>query len=250
MFCRNAGIWAIILLLARFCQASEPLVVACPLKPDPPPNVDGDRREWDHLPGEIEIGEKQITWGKPQWSGPEDLSGLVQMCYDANYLYILAEVQDDQVTIGGGREMFSRDHLELTFAPEYEAGTSGAMEKNWRIIGFSPGTLDPSGDFLSDLEPEAFLHTPINTDSSSIDVASSPQENGFLLEVRIPWSILGVKGTPKTGDVFGFDLHFSDSDSGTTQETLTSLNQIPWKGRKKEHILKLQLTGTDGKLPR
>ena len=44
------------------------------------------------------------------------------------------------------------------------------------------------------------------------------------------------------------DLHFSDSDSGTSQETLTSLNTHPWRGRQQETILKLVLTGTDGKL--
>ena len=54
---------------------------------------------------------------------------------------------------------------------------------------------------------------------------------------------------PKPGQAFGFDIHLSDSDSGTTQETMTSLNPTPWAGRKQENILKLILTGTDGKLP-
>lgn len=224
-------------------------VFPCPMKPDPPPSIDGDGREWDHLPGAVEIGEAHVTWGKANWQGVDDLSGTLQFCYDSNYFYVLADVVDDVVTIGGGKDMFSCDHVELTFAPVFAEKGTGPRGEDWRIIGFSPGTQEASGDIFSDLSPEAYLHSPINTDSSAIDVASRPTEKGYVLEARIPWRLLGVKGTPQPGAVFGFDLHFSDSDSGTSQETLTSLNTMPWRGRHQETILKLVLTGTDGKLP-
>lgn len=224
-------------------------VFPCPLKPDPPPSIDGDSREWDHLPGAVTITEAHVTWGKAKWESLQDLSGTLQFCYDSNYFYLLADVVDDMVTIGGGKEMFGCDHVELTFAPVFDEKAMGPKGEDWRIIGFSPGTQEASGDIFSDMSPEAYLHFPINTDSSAIDVASRPTENGYLLEARIPWRLLGVKGTPKVGDVFGFDLHLSDSDSGTSQETLTSLNTNTWRGRQKETILKLVLTGTDGTLP-
>ena len=73
---------------------------------------------------------------------------------------------------------------------------------------------------------------------------------GYVLEARIPWKVLGVRGPVKPGMVFGIDVHFSDSDNAAVQESMTSLNPIPWQGRRQENILKMVLTGTDGKLPR
>ena len=245
--------WLTVVFLAALsglsALAAERLAVACPLKPDPPPNIDGDSREWDHLPVEIMVGAANVTWGKAKWDGEDDLSGLVKLCHDANYLYVLAEVVDEKVTIAGGKDMFHCDHVEITFAPVFDPAGSGPMRPDWRIIGLCPGTMAPTGDIFSDIEPEAYLHHPINTDSSTIDVGAGPTENGFVLEARIPWKLLGVPRPPKPGQAFGFDIHLSDSDSGTTQETMTSLNPTPWAGRKQENILKLILTGTYGKLP-
>jgi hypothetical protein len=45
------------------------------------------------------------------------------------------------------------------------------------------------------------------------------------------------------------DVHISDSDKDFVQEAMTSLNNtVPWKGRRQENILKMVLTGTDGKI--
>jgi len=234
------------LMLLQAAYAAEPsLVFACPLKPDPPPVIDGDIREWERLPA-FEVEEKNVTWGKANWEGEEDLSGSFKVCYDSNYFYLLAEVVDEKITIAGGKGMFRCDHVEMTFVPRYEENAKGPIESDWRIIAFSPGTQQPTGDIFSDLSAEAYFAAPSETDSSSVDVASMPREDGYLIEARIPWKLLGVTKRPEIGDVFGFDLHLSDSDSGLDQETLTSLNPTKWRGRQKENILKLVLTGTDG----
>lgn len=229
--------------------AKSALQVLCPLKPDPPPVIDADPDEWQNLPLEIEIGEKNVTWGKAKWDGEEDLSGIIKLCYDQNYLYILADVVDEKITVAPGREMFSCDHVELTFYAKYELGQKGPINNDWRVIGFSPGTMDPVGDIFTDITPEAYIVRPINTDSSNIDVEAKETEEGYLLEARIPWEILGVKKPVKLGQYFGFDIHLSDSDSGQDQETLTSLNPKTWAGRQTENLLQLILTGTEGKMP-
>ncbi|HPY90905.1 MAG TPA: hypothetical protein PLT23_09275, partial [Lentisphaeria bacterium] len=70
------------LMLLQAAYAAEPsLVFACPLKPDPPPVIDGDIREWERLPA-FEVEEKNVTWGKAKWEGEEDLSGSFKVCYD------------------------------------------------------------------------------------------------------------------------------------------------------------------------
>ncbi len=228
--------------------ADKAPTVVCPLKPDPPPVPDGDRREWDNLPGALTVTDKNVTWGRPQYTGEEDLSGTVMLCYDANYLYLLAEVVDDKIVTAGGKGMFNADHVELTFAPQYKAGASGPIPGDWRVIGFSPGSVESSGDPLSDLEPEAFLVMPAGIDWSGIDVGATMTEDGYVLEARIPWKVLGVKTQVQPGMNFGVDVHLSDADKSPTQETMTSLNPVPWQGRRQENILKMTLTGTDGKL--
>lgn len=228
--------------------AAKAPVVVCPLKPDPPPVPDGDRREWDTLPGALAVGDQNVTWGRAQYAGAEDLSGTVMLCYDANYLYLMAEVVDDKIVTAGGKGMFTADHVELTFAPHWRPGAKGPMPEDWRIIGFSPGSVEASGDPLSDLEPEAFLIAPPGIDWSGIDVGATMTEDGYILEARIPWRVLGVKLPVKPGMSFGVDVHLSDSDKGHVQESMTSLNPVPWQGRRQENILKMVLTGTDGKL--
>ena len=235
-------------LLSGAAPADKPVVV-CPLKPDPPPVIDGDRREWDALPGAMTVGDANLTWGRAQYRGEEDLSGTVMVCYDANYLYLLADVVDDKIVPTDGKSIFSCDHVELTFAPVYRDGMRGPRPADWRVIGFGPGSVELTGDPLSDFEPEAAGVFPPNLDTSGIDVGASITEEGYVLEARIPWKVLGVKGPVKPGMVFGIDVHLSDSDNAAVQESMTSLNPVPWKGRRQENILKMVLTGTDGKLP-
>ena len=82
-----------------------------------------------------------------------------------------------------------------------------------------------------------------------MDVGASITEDGYVLEARIPWKVLGIKGNVTAGMVFGVDVHISDSDKDFVQECMTSLNNTtPWKGRKQENIPKMVLTGTDGKI--
>ena len=252
-----------ILMLAAACAAApaakpaapapkpaKPIVV-CPLKPDPPPVIDGDPREWANLPGAIAIGDKHVTWGRHNYTGEDDISGTVRLCYDANYLYLLVEVVDDKLVTSSGRGMFNADHIELDFTADYRPAATGPHKGGkLRIIGFNPGSVDPTGDPVTDVEPEPCLVSPPGINWSGIDVGSSITEDGYILEARIPWKVLGVTKPVAIGMVFGVDVHLSDSDSGKMQETMSSINfTTPWKGRQQENILQMVLTGTDGKIP-
>ena len=131
----------------------------------------------------------------------------------------------------------------------FQENAKGRQEADWRIIGFTPGTVEESGDPLTDMEADALMAFPPNLEWSGIDVESTVTEDGYMLEARIPWKVLGVKTPVKAGMVFGMDIHISDSDKDFVQECMTSLNNtVPWKGRKKENIPKMVLTGTDGKI--
>jgi hypothetical protein len=122
-------------------------------------------------------------------------------------------------------------------------------QNDWRILGFTPGTVEESGDPLADMEADAAAAAPAGLDWSGTDVGSSITEDGYIIEARVPWKVLGVKGRVKAGMVFGVDVHLSDSDKDFVQESMTSLNnKTAWRGRRQENILKMVLTGTDGKI--
>ena len=224
-------------------------VIACPQKPDPPPVIDGDCSEWDNLPGAIVLDKSHITWGGAQYQGEEDLSGTVRICYDSNYFYFMVEVVDEAIKVASDKNIFISDHIELDFAPNLNENGKGRQPADWRIIGFTPGTVEESGDPLTDMDPDALMAFPPNLAWEGIDVEACVTEDGYMLEARIPWKVLGIKGNVTAGMVFGVDVHISDSDKDFVQEAMTSLNNTtPWKGRRQENILKMVLTGTDGKI--
>ena len=224
--------------------------LVCPLKPDPPPVIDGDNREWERVPSSIQVTERNVTWGKHNWKGDDDLSGTISLAYDQNYLYLLVEVIDDKVVVDEGKLVRS-DHIELTFVSKMDEKLKGAISKDrLYVFGFSPGTPDKTGDPLVDVEACATLAFPPGLPWGGVDVESSFTEDGYILEARIPWKVFKLTATDiKPGAVFGLDVHFSDSDKSPVQETLTSLNHLtPWQGRKWENMPRLVLTGTDGKV--
>ena len=220
----------------------------CALKADPPPVADGFDDDWSTVRGEFVMGDGNLTWGRDKYTGEDDLSGYIKLCYDANYLYLLADVVDDVILVDGGIGMFNADHVELDFAPAIREGVEGPKGDDWRIIGFSPGCVEESGDPLLDLEPEAYLVMPADIDWGGIDVGASMTENGYLLEARIPWHVLGVApGQVKKGAVFGIEVHLSDSDTGNGQESMTTLDGRKWAGRRQEQIPRFILGDTEGR---
>lgn len=249
-----AALPAVVFSADFTANAAEPAkparpVIACPQKPDPPPVIDGDCSEWDNLPGAITLDASHVTWGKPQYQGEDDLSGTVKICYDANYFYFMVEVIDESIKVASDKNIFISDHIELDFAPNFNENGKGRQPADWRIIGFTPGTLEETGDPLLDMDADALMAFPPNLAWSGIDVESCVTEDGYILEARIPWKVLGVKGPIQPGRVFGMDIHISDSDKDFMQESMTSLNNlVPWKGRHQEYIPKMVLTGTDGKI--
>ena len=244
------------LLFAKEAKNASPAKITrpeilCPLKPDPPPIIDGDRREWERVPSSIPVTERNVTWGKAKWKDEEDLSGTVSLSYDQNYLYLLVEVVDEKIIVDDSK-FFNTDHVELSFVPFLDEKATGALPKDSLFVfGFTPGTPEKTGDALLDVEACASMVFPPNQPWKGVDVESSFTEEGYILEARIPWSVLRVKpNMVKVGQVFGIDVHISDSDSGKTQETMTSLNHLtPWKGRRWENMPRMVLTGTDGKKP-
>ncbi len=225
-------------------------VYVCTLKPDPPPVPDGDPGEWNTISTEYQMLDKNTAWGRDEYDGESDLSGTIKLCYDANYLYILADVVDDVLVFKSGVQMLNADHIELDFVPvlEDEARGSIPMNAEMRVIGMTPCAVEKTIDAQQVMENVALLAGPVGIDMSGIGVGGSMTEDGYILEARIPWRVLGIQqNRVKRGEVFGIEVHISDFDTGKRQETMTTLDGREWKGRRYEQIPKFILGGTDGK---
>ena len=137
--------------------------IICPQKTDPPPVIDGDINEWLSLPGEIIITEEHVQWGKEKWKNEDDLSGSFHLCWDVNYLYILAEVIDDKLLVTqSGNDLYKTDHIEIDIDTDYHPDAKGSYTAKQFLIAVSPGNMEDSGDPLTDIGPEFYIYHPVN----------------------------------------------------------------------------------------
>lgn len=219
----------------------------CPQKNDPPPVIDANINEWLALPGEITVNASHVKWGKAKWENEDDLSGSFRICWDQNYLYVLAEVIDDKLLVTqSGAKLYQTDHIEIDIDTDYQPGVKGPYTNKQFVIAIAPGNMEDTGDPLTDIGPEFYIYNPVDLKlEQNIDIAAKATEDGYIIEARIPWKILGVK--PAVGVVLGIDLHLSDSDDSEDQETLTTLHPGPWPRRDRSKVQPVVLTNAAGR---
>jgi hypothetical protein len=238
-----------LLILAALLSVASVSVagdVSCPLKPDPPPSMDGSLAKWYSNPCPIVVGGDQVVYGKAKWKGEDDLSGTLWLYWDANYLYLAGEVIERKVIQDQtGEKIYDGAHLELYLDTKYAAGVKGNFGEGQFQIGFSPGNLLKSGDPLADIPPEAFIWHPVGLSPEGIRVAAVKTEKGYNIEGAIPWKLLKVQ--PKQGMTLGLDLCISGTDTPGSQDKLTSLVPGTWDNRKREHLVPMKLCDSQGK---
>jgi len=236
-------LWVVLFVYSPVASAGN---ILCPLKPDPPPAIDGNLSEWYQSPGGFEIEEENVTWGKAKWQGEADLSGTLWLYWDKNFIYLAADIVDDVfIQDKSGKDLWLGDHLEFDLDPEYKPGAKGIFTDKQFMMGFSPGNLQNTGDPLFDMLPEYYIWAPADKEDANINVAALRTEKGYTLEARIPWGLFGIK--PKQGMILGIDLHISDTDTPGSQDTYTTLFPEKWTGRKLERLIPVKLGDTSGK---
>ena len=121
--------------------------------------------------------------------------------YDDENLYLLVEVEDDDVQTRSETEA-GNDRIELYFDAGHEQGIS-YDDNDLRIdvpIGRGPdGAVSKTG-------PPEMTYAMHQTDG------------GYVLEATIPWSTIGKM--PVEGDQIGFEIHINDLDAGRSDRTL------------------------------
>lgn len=228
--------------------AVEPLAV--PLKPDPPPAVDGELREWASVPNALKLNRaEQVVYGRGKWTSPDDLSATVWLAWRGEYLFVAVDVTDDKFrqTQRGGN-LWKGDHVELylDIIPDVEPQRK-PFGKGQFHFGFSPGNFQSTGDVLFDLKPEAVVFTPNGMAAQGVLVAAKRTEKGYALEAALPWSLVGVK--PAVGVPLSAEVGISDTDSDEpAQESLMTILTAAW-AHTRDRLAPCVLSPADGKAP-
>lgn len=248
---------AAMFALATVGTAAEDAAVrGIPFKPDPPPAMDGRLDDWDSVPNvTVAATQAHCVYGQPKWVSAADLSARVWLAWRQEYLYLAADVTDDQHRQAlRDRDLFRGDHLELylDLTPDAPPGRDflGAGQVQF---GFSPGNFQQTGDPLADIPPQAVVFRP-EQPAAGVLVAAQPTDAGYAMEAAIPWPLIGQLAAkpglrPAQGFSLGLEVAVSDTDSQTpAQEKMLALRPEPWQ-RKCERLVPAALAGSDGTPP-
>lgn len=140
--------------------------------------------------------------GDPSYN---DLSGSWYAVYDAEALYVLVSVTDDLLVNDWNSEPWEDDSVEVYVDGNRSAGNS------------YDGYDDSQYIFRLD-DPTVYVGARSRTNTSGIQHAFGPAwGNGYSVEIKLPWSTLGVTSLYEDKPI-GIDVHVNDDDDGGVRE--------------------------------
>jgi hypothetical protein len=174
------------------------------------PVLDGIIDEIWFFSTEQTIGTSQVGVAP---SSPADCSGTWRALWNSEFLYVLVEVNDDELTndSGGGDNKWNDDSVEVYVDGDNTKRTSVDENDHQYTCRWNEEILE---------EPSAIHHgAPSLVD---VEYAVATTDNGYLLEIKLPWmSIMGQPAIP--GQLIGFDVWINDDDDGGDRDS-----QVSW----------------------
>ncbi len=178
------------------------------------PVIDGsiestwDLTSWDSIPYTYLGGTPPLA---------SDFAGRYKVLWDANFLYILAEIVDDQLSDDHSDPLdnyWNDDCLEV-FLDENHNG--GDHQNNFTAFAYHISTTYDVVDYGDDGAPHLF--------NDHIEVIRTQKGTTYTWEIKVKvfgenYSMTGTN-TPLTmseGKILGFNLAYCDNDGGTTRE--------------------------------
>lgn len=180
-----------------------------------PPTLDGDLSEWGAVPEtDAFVSTMDGSRGDPPARG--------RFAWDDAYLYVAFEIDDPRVIAHGegtDPHLWEEDCAELMFDPdgdersyvELQASPTNAVFDTLYDTRRQP---QPFGhvDYTSHLEPHARVRGTVNDDQD---------DEGYTIEMRIPWSAFAVGDGPAAGAAreSGDDAVAATGSAGTPSVT-------------------------------
>ncbi len=177
-------------------------------------NIDGNLDEWAQLP--FEVDEKNIDADPFSHKGSADASLAFDVAYDNDFLYIAAQVTDDEIIVHEGTVPYQQDGINIILdaRPEKISAlqTGDRLFRETLYIGQSPvSDEENAGLYRKDQLPEG------------IRAVCKKTPDGYVTEVAIPVSYLNkMQGTDWQN--IRLNVAVSDYDKEGNHQT-----QIFWK---------------------
>ena len=182
------------------------------------PIIDGQLSEWNTTAYKA---DQALPYASANWTGTSDLSATYYVGWDSSNLYLAVKRTDDQfVQISSGRYLYKGDDVEIQLDADLEGDfTTTTLSADDFQLGLSPGNFGSRSE-------EAYRWYPRAQESwlTSVVVKAIKQDEGYDLEVKIPWTVFGI--TPSEGESYGFVLSLSDNDlpgTATWQSMVSSV---------------------------
>ena len=182
-----------------------------------PKTVDGDLSDWDFAdPIPLLCANQIVSEGGYKWT-PENLSGVAQLAWDSDALYLAVRVRDDVHAAQTGDRTLSGDALQIGLHPANRLpGTEGAAIE-WHVSSASPGGGSGKHTVFRPAAHSAGLSSGhLAKDSSVYEIAVKRAGKDTCYELRIPWSDAGGV-RPQPGTRLGLSLRLVDADDGAAR---------------------------------
>jgi hypothetical protein len=179
-----------------------------------PRTIDGDLSDWDFAdPIPLLCANQMVSEGDYKWT-PENLSGIAQLAWDDEALYLAARVRDDVHVAQTGDKTLSGDALQIGLHPVNRLpGTEGAAIE-WHVSSANPGGGSGKHTVFRPAAHSAGLASgQLAKDSSVYEISVKRAGKDTCYELRIPWADAGGV-RPQPGTRLGLSLRLVDADGG------------------------------------
>jgi hypothetical protein len=168
-------------------------------------------------------GQRDAVWGGAEdfeirnlvegsVMGAQDLSASFRVLWNNEALFILFEVRDDEIK-NDSPEVWKDDSVEVYLDADLSQKTTyDGVNDTQYLFGF--GDLQVQETKLGRVQ--------------NVEFATRATDGGYVVEIRIPWTTIGV--APKPNLRFGFEVSVNDDDASGGERDA----KIMWFGTKDE----------------
>ncbi len=159
-------------------------------------------------------------------SQSESLAANARVAWDAQFLYLTVFVQDNSVGPKHSvlRDFGDRDHVSIYLDAQGNGKSQGRTKPSVTDYIFIVSPKNVFGDpMLTSFAYGGHEHLRLNLRSINYSVAVN--DHGYVVEIYLPWSLLGV--TPKEGDMIGLALVVRDVDQRGLLGEVSSVRANP-----------------------
>jgi hypothetical protein len=142
--------------------------------------------------------------------GPADLTARFRALYDGMFLYLIVEVDDDQVVVDSASDIpWEDDAVELFIDGDGSFGNSYDGVHDLHLV-MRPG------------DRSVYLgHSSARIAAGAVAFVGKQHATGYQMEIVIPWSVLQVERP--VGGIIGVDVQVDDDDDGGERD-----HKIAW----------------------